>query len=133
MNTEGLTKLTKDETFSISISICNWVVVPGVRLELCTDSAEFAKGIQMVSTKERDSRGGVGIWPRNSKQNHTCFKIPRKDSVLDVVRNCSMNAIKWGCVIKCGGGGGDEGESWDLVTIDGAPTPLGVNNAITPP
>ena len=40
--------------------------------------------------------------------------------VVDVVRNCSMNAIKWGCVIKCGGDG--EGESWDLVTIDGAPT-----------
>ena len=54
MNMEGL---TKDETFSISISICNWAVVPAgahIRLEICTDSAEFAKGIQMVSTK-----GGV--------------------------------------------------------------------------
>ena len=63
--------LTKDETFSISISICNWVVVPGVRLELCTDSAEFAKGIQMVSTKEIDSREEEWVYGREIPSNTT--------------------------------------------------------------
>ena len=109
MNMEGL---TKDETFSISISICNWAVVPAgahIRLELCTDSAEFAKGIQMVSMKGGIPERAEEKWPGNGWQSphnffnpedglcrYSCFIV-----TVDVVGNCSMNAIKWGCVIKC--------------------------------
>ena len=63
----------------------------------------------MISMKGGVPEGAEKKWPENGGQIIQKFSNPadglcrhwRFIVAVDVVGNCSMNAIKWGCVIKC--------------------------------